>query len=97
MLAVRRQEHVMRSARDRAIRSCSMQEYAEIFREKDLSMQEYARVCKSMQEYARVCKGMQRVCKSMQEYARVCKSMQRVCKEYARIFRARVLSVHGAW
>ena len=84
MLAVRRQEHVMRSARDRAIRSCSMQEYAEIFREKDLSMQEYARVCK---EYARICK----------EYARVCKGMQRVCKEYARIFRARVLSVHGAW
>ena len=58
MLAVRRQEHVMRSARDRAIRSCSMQEYAEIFREKDLSMQEYARVCK----------GYARVCKSMQEY-----------------------------
>ena len=62
MLAVRRQEHVMRSARDRAIRSCSMQEYAEIFREKDLSMQEYARVCKgyakSMQEYARVCKNI---------------------------------------
>ena len=63
MLAVRRQEHVMRSARDRAIRSCSMQEYARIFREGTLSMQEYTRVCKNIQrrnfEYARVCKNMQ--------------------------------------
>ena len=42
MLAVRRQEHVMRSARDRAIRSCCTQEYARVFREGALSMQEYA-------------------------------------------------------
>ena len=38
-----------------------------------VSVQEYARVCKSIQEYAKVCK-------SMQEYAKVCKSVQ----EYAR-------------
>lgn len=87
MLAVRRQEHVMRSARDRAIRSCGMQEYARIFREKDLSRQsihKYARVCqgyaKGMQGYARVCKSMQRVCKSMQEHAKSMQEYAKVCK-----------------